>query len=279
MTRQVRAKAARVLLAFGLGLLSLVFSPVIAQASDVALAVNPTAYISGGIVIVSGGVSCSSTVVEGTDPLRARIRQSGVEVRASFGQAFCTPDPEIPGGTWTASVPGAQLHPGRASVTVRLTLADGTKVIATGPVRLIIPNKPTVEHVDVLYSGSPLDAFCGFPPYTLQFHDVGLQQTWQIRGGGAKARPISVGLIQKFTGTETITNPINGKSVVLKQSPRVTTELSDGSYTFTGLNYQIRTSSGHLVSSGRAVVSSTGEDLTATPHLTHAFPVLCGLLS
>ena len=92
-----------------------------------------------------------------------------------------------------------------------------------------------------------------------------------------------LGLIEKFTGTETITNPINGKSVVLRQqSLRVTTELSGadpGSLTFTGLNYQIRTSSGNLVSSGRAVVSSTGEDLTATPHLTHAFPVLCGLLS
>jgi hypothetical protein len=267
-----------VLLAFGLGLLLLVLLPAIAQASDVALTVNPTAYV-GGIVIVNGGVSCTSTTVEATQPLSVSIRQSGAQVQSSFGQASCTPDPELPGSAWTASVPGAQLHPGRASVTVQLTLADGTEVIATGPVRLIIPNKPTVEHVDVRYSGSPLDAFCGFPPYTLQFHDVGLQQTWEIRGGGAKVRPISVGLIEKFTGTETITNPINGKSVVLKQSPRVTTDLSDGSYTFTGLNYQIRTSSGHLVSSGRAVTSSTGEDLTVTPHLTHAFPVLCGLLS
>jgi hypothetical protein len=255
----------RVLQASVLAVLWLVPLPATAQASDVALTINPTAYIGGGIVIVSGGVSCRSTAVEGTEPLSASIRQSGVQVQSIFGQAYCTPG--TPAGTWTAAVPAAQLHPGRASVTVGLTLRDGTKVIATGPVRLIIPNKPTVEHVDVLHSYTELDAFCGFPLYSVQVHEVGLRQTWLN------------GLIQKFVGIATYTNPDSGKSVVLRQSLRVTTELSDGSHTFTGLNYQIRTSTGQLVSSGRAVVSADGVDLTVTPHLTHAFPVLCRLLS
>jgi len=63
VTRGVKASAARVLLAFALGLLSL---PAIAQASDVALTVNPTAYLGGGIIIVSGGVSCGAFPVSAT---------------------------------------------------------------------------------------------------------------------------------------------------------------------------------------------------------------------
>jgi hypothetical protein len=236
--------------------------PAAAQTSDVALTINPTGQVilGGGAVVVGGDVSCSTTTVTESDPLSATIQQRSDVLVSALSFAFC--DPSTGEGQWGALAFG-ELRAGTATVTVQLTLADGTNITATGSVRLVNPNKPvgSTSHIDDTYVDETISFLCGFP---VQVHDVGLLQTFGF----------STSSVEKFVGTTTYTNLESGTFVVVKTSGRFTRTTED--LVFTGLNYIIRTSSGQLVSSGRGVLSV--EDETATPHLTHLSEVLCGLL-
>jgi hypothetical protein len=235
--------------------------PAAAQTSDVALTINPTAQLLSGLGVgVGGEVSCSTTTVTGSEPLSATIRQGSDVLVSALSFAFCDPSTGV--GQWGALAFG-ELHAGMATVTVQLTLADGTNVTATGSVRLVNPNKPGkfTSRIDDTYVDDAISFFCGFP---VQVHDVGLLQVFRFKSGS----------VEKFVGESTYTNLASGTFVVVETSGRFTRTTDD--LVFTGLNYQIRTSSGQLVSSGRGVLSAVDE--TETPHLTHLSEVLCGLL-
>jgi hypothetical protein len=236
--------------------------PAAAQTSDVALTINPTAQSFTGGAVLRGDVSCSTTTVTGSEPFSVTIRQgSDVVPVESTGFAFCDPSTGV--SKWELFAVG-ELHPGVVTVTVQLTLDDGTTVTATGPVLVVNPNKPVraASHIDDTHVDAAISRVCGFP---VQVHDVGLSQDFQFSGAH----------VEQFVGTTTYTNLESGTFVVVEASRRLTE--SSGENVFTGLNYIIRTSSGQLVSSGRGVLSV--EDETETPHLTHLNSVLCGLLS
>jgi hypothetical protein len=236
--------------------------PASAQTSDVDLTIDPTVRTIGQIAGATGRVSCSSTTVDGSEPLSARIQQGRVEVHSGLGFAFC--DPSSGEGSWTALFfDASQLHPGIASVTVDLTLDDGTNVGATGSVRITSPNVParSASRIDITFVDEAISSFCGFP---VQVHDVGLVQNFSFKDA----------VVEKFVGTSTFTNLNTGTFVVVESSNRF--KFSTESVVFVGVNYRILTSSGQLVSSGRGVLTVEGED--ATPHLTHLSSVLCGLL-
>jgi hypothetical protein len=258
----LRALLASVLVISAIAVLPL---PAAAQTSDVGLTIDPTVRTIVQIAGATGGVSCSSTTVDGSDPLSASIQQGPVAIHSDLGFAFC--DPSTGEGSWTAVFfDASQLHPGSASVTVRLALDDGTTVSATGSVRIISPNVPirSATRIDDTYIDPAISLFCGFP---VQAHDVGLVQNFRF----------SDALAEKFVGSTTFTNLNTGTFVVVETSNRFTfSTRSTRRMVFVGLNYRIRTSSGMLVSAGRGVL--TVEDESATPHLTHLSSVLCGLL-
>jgi hypothetical protein len=237
---------------------------VTAQTSDVALTIGPHAQVFSGTVVVGGDVSCSTTAVTESDPLSATIRQGNDVLVSAFGFAFC--DPATGEGLWGAVAFG-ELHAGFATVTVQLTLGDGTNVTATGSVQVVTPKTPlrSASHIDDTYVDEAISSFCGFP---VQVHDVGLLQTFRF---SVPSRTF----VEKFVGSTTYTNLESGTFVVIESSWRVTSSLDD--VVFTGLDFILRTSTGQLVSSGRGV--SSVEDETETPHLTHFEEVLCGLLS
>jgi hypothetical protein len=261
----VRPAVLRALLASVLVICALVVlsPPATAQTSDVELTIDPTVRATGLVAVTTGRVSCSSTTVDGSEPLSATIQQGSVELHSDLSVVFC--DPATGEGSWAAAVLNAsQLRPGRAHVTVQLTLDDGTNVSATGFVRIINPIVPvrSASRIDITFVDEAISSFCGFP---VQVHDVGLRQTFRF----------SDAAVETFVGTSTFTNLNTGTFVVVESSNR--TKFSTASMVFVGLNYRILTSSGLLVSSGRGVLTVEGED--ATPHLTHLFSVLCGLLS
>jgi hypothetical protein len=237
-------------------------TPATAQTSDVGLTIDPTVRATGLVAVTSGGVSCSSTTVDGSEPLSATIQQGSVELHSDLSVVFC--DPATGEGSWAAAVLNAsQLRPGSASVTVHLTLDDGTDVSATGSVRIVNPNVPvrSASRIDITFVDEAISSFCGFP---VQVHDVGFVQNFRFTDA----------VVEKFVGTSTFTNLNTGTFVVVSSSNR--TKFATGTMTFVGLNYRIHTSSGIFVSSGRGVLTAEGED--ATPHLTHLSSVLCGLL-
>jgi hypothetical protein len=268
----------RALLASALviGVLAVVPSPAAAQTSDVALTIDPTYQIFPALnpgdvptLPAFGEVSCSSTTVDGDELLSARIQQSGREVLRDplFGFALC--DPSMPGlGFWSTFFDAGQLRPGQATLTVELTLDDGTIVSATRTVRIVNANKPSKQtfEVDFVHPDFELSEFCGFP---VEAHDVGREQIFFFTPKLVSA--------EKFVGTTTYTNVDTGTSVVVGAAPRVKIFGFEEKAVFTGLNYRIRTSDGQLVSSGRGVLTPAGE--TATPHLTHLTEVICGLLA
>jgi hypothetical protein len=254
-------------------------APAGAATSDVSLTVK-SATNTGGVLQVVGTVSCPSTPVPSSfGSVVATVRQGRTQITSSIGGAEC--DPSVGSGNWGALFfSGDQLHAGQASVDVALTLPDGTVVTTTGSVLIPPPTKPVAgsERVDATFLREDISNFCSvaYPDlgdFVVQEHDVGLEQFWIVSGitGAERWR------VQRFVGTVTYTNLANGTSVELRVAGRFRVKLTSGETVFTGLNFEIRTASGQLVSSGRGVQDFTGEQ--ATPHLTHESEVLCPLLA
>jgi hypothetical protein len=130
MVRSVRLQRWRIASAVAAALIWIVSLPAVAQASDISLTVDPEAYSLGSTLVISGTVTCSSPLVDAVFDVTARQGSSQPVPYVAFGHC----DPSTGDAYWVALFAPGSLSPGKAFVTVTLTLNDGTTVTASGSV-------------------------------------------------------------------------------------------------------------------------------------------------
>lgn len=126
----------------------------------------------------------------------------------------------------------------------------------------------SVRRIDDVYVDDILSFNCGFP---VQAHDVGTSQAFNLGDLYGST----------FSGKTTYTNLDNGTFVIVRTAARTKLVLGDANFTlsFMGLDFQIRTSHGTLVSAGRGTEDFNTSTETATPHIGHFSEVICPLLA